>query len=173
MSDINWLAIGKLTKPNGLKGDIRMFYFGDDPLSLGKGTALRVIKGDGLSVELVIQRIRASKNALILKFSGFDSIDDVKNLSGGVVHIDKAVLKQPNEDEYFWNDLIGMLVYDEKNELLGTLENIFTTGSNDVFVITKEKNELLLPAIKDVIKTVDVKNKVMHVHLLEGMRDDL
>lgn len=167
------IEIGKLTKPHGLKGEIRMHYYGSDPSDLKAGMKLKAVKSNKEEVELEILRVRVTKNALILSFFGIDSIDDTAPIIQSSVHVKKTDLKSLEDDEYYWDDLIGMEVYDLSGELLGRVESIFETGSNDVYVIKKGKDELMIPAIAEVIKEVDTVNKVMRVDLLEGMRDDL
>ena len=173
MGEIKELIIGKLTKTHGLKGEIRMNYYGnDDPDSLLSLSKVRVVATDNTTIDLKLERARKSKVFLILKFNGIDSISDVESLVGGVVYANKTELKNPEEDEYYWDDLIGMRVYDEEKVLIGELTSIFETKSNDVYVVKSGSKEILIPAIKDVIKEVDVDNKKMRVHLLKGMRDD-
>lgn len=150
-----------------------MHYFGDDPSTITSGMHVRIIKDDEYLSDIEIQRVRASKNVLILKFVGIDSIADAERICGCLAQIDKVDLSESDEDEYYWDDLIGMSVYDENDAQLGKVESIFSTKSNDVYVVSDGKREILLPAIKEVITKVDVENKVMRVHLLEGMRDDL
>ena len=173
MCDINWLNIGKLTKPQGLKGEIRMLYSGNDPDSLKLVKNIRAIKSDGSSVELEIERIRSAKNLLILKFRGLDRIEDVEKLPGSQIFANRLDLGELEDGEYYWDDLIGMKVYDESDDLIGELTKIFETGSNDVYVVSHDGIDILIPAIEEVILKVDVENNKMYVHLLEGMRDDL
>lgn len=73
------------------------------------------------------------------------------------------------ENEYFIKDLVGIKVYTEEGSFLGTLVEVLKTGANDVYVIKTEEREILIPAIKEVVKKIDIDNKVMVVHLLEGL----
>ena len=77
-----------------------------------------------------------------------------------------------NKDEYFIADLIGMQVVSDDEGLKGTLKGVMETGANDVYAVKKpeDKKELLIPAIKDCILKVDIKENIMTVHLLEGLR---
>jgi len=167
-----WLLIGTLTKAQGLKGEIRMSYLGNSPDELDGLKSVRVTKSNGEEIELEILRVRKGNSFLILKFKDIDSIEDVECLASASVYADRADLKELEESEYYYDDLIGIAVYDESGELIGNVESIFETGSNDVYVVKRGSKELLIPAIADVIKEVDIGNKVMRVHLLEGMKDD-
>jgi 16S rRNA processing protein RimM len=73
------------------------------------------------------------------------------------------------EGEYYWRDIIGLDVYDEDDKYIGKIESVFPTGSNDVYVCKGEEREILLPAIADVIRKIDVNHRVMIVRLLEGL----
>jgi 16S rRNA processing protein RimM len=172
MCDIKRLVVGKITKPQGLKGEVRMHYYGNDPDALKHVKNARLIKSDGSAVDLLLERIRVNKNTFILKFKGIDHIDDTEDLLGSLVHINRAELTELEENEYYWEDLLGMRVYDETGELIGEIRNIFETGSNDVYVVKHRGKEILIPAIMDVIKKVDINEKKMHIHFLQGMRDD-
>ncbi len=173
MGDKDRLIIGRLTKPHGLKGELKMHYFGSDPDSLKHLKDAFVVKSDSSEMILEIKGVRASKNVFILKFDGIDSIDDALSIVGACVHINKSELEELAEGEYYWDDLIGVIVYDENGELIGELTDIFHTRANDVYVVKHGGKELLIPAVSDVIMKVDINNKTMHVHLLEGMRDDI
>ena len=174
MGNSKELIIGKLTKPHGIKGEVRMHYYGNDPDDLLHLKKVNVTKEGTSTIRLDLEGVRLSskRDVLILKFKQINSASDAASLRGGVVRVLRSSLKKLSEDEYYWVDLIGMLVYDEVGELLGEIKEIFQTKGNDVYLIRRGKKELLIPAIKDVVKKVDVCNKVMYVSLLEGMRDD-
>jgi len=91
-------------------------------------------------------------------------------LIGGNVLLPKSMLETLPEGEYYWDDIVGLSVYDEKGVYLGKIAAIFPTGSNDVYVCKKEEKEILLPAIADVIREIDIKNRSMIVRLLSGMQ---
>jgi 16S rRNA processing protein RimM len=81
----------------------------------------------------------------------------------------KDIMEKLPEGEYYWHDIIGLDVYSEEGTYIGIVESVFPTGSNDVYVCRGEKREILLPAIADVIRKIDVNQGVMTVKLLEGL----
>lgn len=172
MCEAKSLVIGKITKPQGLKGEVRMHYYGNDPDSLVGLKDARIVKSNGDKIDIKIKRIRRAKNILILSFNGVDSIEDAQILTGSLVHVKRTDLTKLEDNEYYQEDIIGIQVYNESGELIGTLDSVFETGSNDVYVVKRGKKEILIPAISQVIKEVDIAKKTMRVHLLEGMRDD-
>jgi 16S rRNA processing protein RimM len=109
---------------------------------------------------------------VIVKFEGFDRIEDAINLKGSGLWIDRKDAVKLAKDEYFIVDLIGMKVIDEDGNELGNIKNVIPTGANDVYVIqTGTAKEILLPAIKDCILEIDMESRIMRVHLPEGLID--
>ena len=112
------------------------------------------------------------KNKVILKFKGFDNISDIEKYKGMDLLIPREDAVPLEENENFIADLIDMTVVTDRGETLGTLVDVLETGANDVYVIeTEGKKEILLPAIKDCILDVNVEEKHMLVHVLEGLLD--
>ena len=86
------------------------------------------------------------------------------------MEVDRENAIELEEGEYFIADLIGMNVLTEENEELGKLEDIFNTGSNDIYVVkNNEGKQILLPAISEVVKEINLKENKIVVHLLEGL----
>ena len=109
---------------------------------------------------------------VILKFKGYDSINDVERYRGRDLWITREQAVPLGEDENFVADLIGLAVVTDGGETLGTMKDVMFTGANDVYVVERENGkELLLPAIKDCILDVDLENGVMTVHVLDGLLD--
>lgn len=109
------------------------------------------------------------KNSVFLEFAGVDDIAAAESLVGCHVFLPKTCLEPLPEGEYYWQDLIGMTVVTENQEVLGAITSIFPTGSNDVYVCAGEKGEMLIPAISDVILQIDPVERRMVIRLLEGM----
>jgi 16S rRNA processing protein RimM len=105
----------------------------------------------------------------ILALREVKRIEEAEELVGCSVYVDKADLKPLPPDEFYWYQLQGLRVETEDGKLLGILEEILPTGGNDVFVVRKDGQEILLPATEEVVVRVDLKEKIMVVHLLEGL----
>ena len=107
---------------------------------------------------------------VILKFKGLDDIDDVQRLRRGTLYVTRENAVRLKRNEYFIADLIGMRVENEDGSELGTLQDVITTGANDVYdVRLADGRQLLIPAIRDCILEVDVEAGRMRVHLLDGL----
>lgn len=168
----NLLEIGQIVNSYGIKGYLKVVPYTDDMHRYSKLKNIYIDKNKKL-VKMEVEDVKYQNKLVLLKLKGIDSIDDTLQYKNCYIKIDrKDALKLP-EDSYFIVDLIGMEVFTEQEELLGNLIDVFPTGSNDVYVVKDSLGkQILLPAIGEVIKSVDVQNKKMIVHLLEGLKDD-
>ena len=116
-----------------------------------------------------VKNIKINKKHFLLELEGVEDVDAASALVGCQVLIPSDKLERLSEGEYYWRDIIGLEVVTEDGEILGRIENVFSTGSNDVYVCTGGEREILLPAIADVIRKIDIKNGRMVVRLLEGL----
>ena len=96
-------------------------------------------------------------------------VEAAKDLVGCKVYLPKDILEKLPEGEYYSQDIIGLDVYSEEGNYIGKIESVFPTGSNDVYVCRGEEREILLPAIAEVIKRIDINNRIMTVKLMEGL----
>ena len=107
---------------------------------------------------------------VILKLKGIENPEEAEKLRNCYLKIDRKNAKKLPEGTYFIADLIGLEVYTDENILLGKLEDIYNTGSSDIYVIKNDVGkQILLPAIKEVLKQVDLENKKIIVHIIEGL----
>jgi 16S rRNA processing protein RimM len=97
---------------------------------------------------------------------------EAEQLRGQAVLVDAAELPSLDADEYYWHDILGMRVVTEDGENVGTITEIFPTGSNDVYVVRQGKREVLIPAIKEVVVSIDTKSRRMVIRPLLD-EDDL
>jgi 16S rRNA processing protein RimM len=133
----------------------------------------QVILDDGRQqLEMKIASVKFFKNMVILKFKGIDNINDVEKYRRARLLVTRENAVPLEENEYFIADLIGLSVTTDEGEGLGTITDVLQTGANDVYVVTTpDKKEILVPAIRDCIQSVDLEKKEMRVHLLPGLRD--
>ena len=119
---------------------------------------------------LEIVQVKLLKQMVILKFKGYDKIEDVMGFKGKNLFVTRENAVKLKKNEYFIADLIGMKVYTEDEAYLGVLNDVLATGANDVYEVRMENGkDVLIPAIRQCILDVDVENGVMKVHLLEGL----
>ena len=154
-----------------MRGEVKVFPTTDDPQRFRR---LREVTLDTGREQLVmkIQNVKFFKNMVILKFEGYDNINDIECYKGKELWIHRSQAGNLKKDEYFIADLVGMTVTEKDGHVLGTLSDVIQTGANDVYVVKMESGkELLLPAIRQCILKVDVESGQMQVHLLPGLMD--
>ena len=166
------MQVGAIANTHGVRGEVKVFPMTDDVNRFKK--LKQVILDTGKEQqELTITQVKFFKNMVILKFKGFDNINDVEKWKGMPLYVTRQNAVKCEEDEYFIADLIGLAVTSDEGEELGELCDVLSTGANDVYVIRKPgRKELLLPAIKECILDVDMENRDMHVHVLPGLMDE-
>ena len=117
-----------------------------------------------------IEEVKYHKNMVLLKFKGIETVEQAESLKNAYLEIDRKDAIPLEEGTYFIVDLLESEVYSDEGEKLGILEDIYNTGSNDIYVVKNEIGKsILLPGIPDVIKNVDIENKKIIVHLLKGL----
>ena len=167
----NMLRVGVITSPHGIKGEVKVFPTTDDAKRFKE--LKKVILDTGKEyIPMEIEHVKFFKNMVILKFRGYDNINEIEKYKSKDLLItrDQAVDLEP--DEYFITDLIGLAVVSDQGAELGILKDVLETGANDVYVVAmKDGKELMLPAIGDCILNVDLEQGRMEVHVLEGLMD--
>lgn len=164
-----YFEIGQIVNTSGLKGIVKINSFSDDMRRFEELDKVLIEKNKELT-EYVIEEVRYSKNQVLVKFKGIDTIDDAKKFKNCYIKIPREEAKKLPEDTYYIVDLIGINVYLEDGILVGEIIDVFPTGSNDVYVVRREENnDLLIPAIKDVIKSINIEEKKIIINLIEGL----
>lgn len=167
-----FFLIGRVVKPHGVKGKINVEYFGEglDNFLLYKEIYIKDQNGQLKSYEVIQANPKPPR--IILHLKGINRIEEAVNLKGKEIFIKREDLPLLNEGEYYWVDLIGMIVKTERGKIIGKIKSILPTGANDVIIIEGKRKEIFLPAIEDVIKRVDLENRVMEVKRMEGLWED-
>jgi len=167
MNDI--LQVGAVTSTHGLVGEVKVFPTTDDVKRFKKLKHVLLDTGKEL-LPLEIAQVKFFKQMVILKFKGYDKIENVMGFKGKKLFVERKDAVKLKKDEYFIADLIGMKVYTEDEQYLGILNDVLATGANDVYEVRMENGkDVLIPAIHQCILNVDVENGTMKVHLLEGL----
>ncbi|HOJ92116.1 MAG TPA: ribosome maturation factor RimM [Dictyoglomaceae bacterium] len=163
------IRIAKIGEPFGIRGGIKIWSFFDPILNLKKGQMLYLSCGDTLLVkeELALELVREHNKGFVVYFSGIDTREKAEKIKGNWLLLDESELPELPEWQFYSFQIIGLPVYEISGEYLGTIREIIETGSNDVYVIENEEEELYIPAIKDIIMEVDLKENKMIVRLME------
>lgn len=163
------LQVGVISSTHGVRGEVKVFPTTDDVKRFKK--LKKVILDTGKEqLPLEIEGVKFFKQFVILKFRVIDNINDIEKYKGKRLLVDREHAVKLKKDEYFIADMIGMDVFTEDGELFGALKDVMETGANDVYIIEmSDGKEVLVPAIKQCILDVDIENRKMVIHLLEGL----
>ena len=169
MEDV--FKVGVITSTHGIRGEVKVYPTTDDVNRFKK--LKKVILDNGKEkLDMEIASVKFFKNMVILKFKGIDNINDVEKYKKAELYVTRENAVPLKKDEYFIADLIGLKVTSDEGEDLGVIDDVLQTGANDVYIIKKQgAADLLVPAIKDCIREVDIEGGAMLVHLLPGLRD--
>lgn len=163
--------VGKVLRPRGLKGEIKVAVITSFPEHFGKLKSVLVQK-NGQQQKHYISQVKQSNKHVYLKFEDVNSVEQAELLRSAELFVEQDQLTVLEEDEYYIHDLIGLKVYNEQNDCLGELIDVETYPSNDVYVIKgMDGEEYLIPATREVIKQVSVPDKRMTIHVMEGLLD--
>jgi 16S rRNA processing protein RimM len=163
----DFLAVGRLRRPHGLQGEISMDVMTDFPERLAPGVVLYI--GQDYTPHSLLS-VRWQNNLMLLAFEGFSSPEEVGQLRSQIAYVPAADRPPLEEGEYYHHELLGLQVFTEDGQHLGRLAEILETGANDVYLVKPEVGpEILLPAVDDVILSVDLNEKKIVVHLLPGL----
>lgn len=165
------LQVGVITSTHGIRGQVKVFPTTDDPKRYDQLKEVILLAGEEQR-KLTIQQVSYFKQMVIVKFKEYNDINDVEKYRGGKLYVTREQAVPLEENEYFVADLVGLDVFCEDGTAFGTLVDVLPTGANDVYVVKmSDDKEVLLPAIQDCIRSVDVKNKKMIIHLMDGLLD--
>ncbi len=165
------LRVGVIASTHGIRGEVKVFPTTDDAKRFEKLKEVLLDTGKELKT-MEIQQVRFFKNMVIVKFKGYDTINDIEIYKGKDLLVTREHAVELGPDENFIVDLIGLSVETDEGELLGELTDVLITGANDVYEVTRtDGKKVLLPAIKDCVLDVDLEAGRVLVHVLEGLLD--
>jgi 16S rRNA processing protein RimM len=162
------IPIGKVVKPHGVKGKVKVEYFGE---SLAHFSYREILIEDrtGKLKTYEVSEVASQPPRLILRLKGIEKIEDVEPFLGKEILVRKELLPGLEEGEYYWYEILGMVVETVEGKTIGKVREILPTGANDVYVIEGKRGEIFLPAIEDVIQGIDRERRVMKVIRKEGL----
>lgn len=146
-----------------------MSYSGsDDSLAVGRAVYLKSVSGEFR--KFTVSSLKAHKNIFFLAVEELRSIEEAETYRGEEIFVNKETLKREN-DTYFWHELLGLQVYADTGECLGEITRIIPTKANDIYLINQGEKEILIPAVAEVVKEIDLVNSRMTISPLEGLLD--
>ena len=164
-----YFEIGQIVNTFGIKGMVKIKPFTDD-INRFDDLEKIYIEKNNTKKEYKIEEVKYHKQMVLMKLKGINTPEEADLLRGSYLIINREDEEPLEEGTYYIVDLLGSEVYTDEDVLLGKLEDIYNTGSNDIYVVKDELGkQVLLPAISDVIKNIDIKNKKITVHIVSGL----
>ena len=164
-----YFEIGQIVNTFGIKGEVKVNPFTDDVEQFERLKSILVVKNKQL-VEMEIENVRYQKHLVILKLKNIEDMNTAEKLKGCYIKIHRKDARKLPKGKYFIADIIGSGVVTDDGKSLGKVDDIYNTGSNDIYVVKDELGkQLLLPAISDVIKEINLDERRIVVHILKGL----
>lgn len=162
--------VGVITSPHGIKGEAKVYPTTDNPERLRKlKQVYAAIKGKDTVLE--IETVRFQKNMALIKFRQFNTPEEINILRNTDLFVDRENATPLKENENYIADLIGLNVADEDNNIIGTVTDVFPTGANHVMEVDIGEKRVLFPYIRQCILDVNLEEKIIKVHVLDGLLD--
>jgi 16S rRNA processing protein RimM len=162
-----FLAVGKVRRPHGVAGEVLVEIYTDFPEHLQPKV---IVYAGKRHLPLTICSRRTHKKGLLLTFNGFATPEQVGRFRNQILYMERARASELPDGEYYYHELIGLSVLDENGAALGEVTEIIETGANDVYVVTnKAGQEMLLPAIAEVVLDINLVSRCMNVRIIPGL----
>lgn len=163
-SDLKFITIGRILTTWGVKGKLKVKLETDFPQRFAPGSKVYINQQP-----MTIDSAEWHGDKLVIKLNTIDSIEDARKLRGKTIEIHRNQVHPLPEGQYYHFQLIGLEVWTTQGELLGSITEIITTGSNDNYVVRGAKGETLIPAIEDVVKSIDLDKGCLVIEPIEGL----
>jgi len=166
-----YITIGSIVGAVGLHGEVRCFPLTDFPERFLRLSDVRIETKDGKDCSLRIRQVRLASSSIFILFEGIDSVEDAVRLKGGLIQIPEEDRVPLPPDHYYQYELMGLDVYLEDRTMLGKVESIIETKGNDVYLVRQGGREVLIPALKRVVRNIDLVKREMIVCPMQGLLD--
>jgi 16S rRNA processing protein RimM len=170
--DKDLLPIGRVVKPHGVKGRIKVEYFGENIHRFSLYREILIEEEEGKERVYEVLEATPRPPGLILHLKGIERREEAEPLIGKEILIKREALPQPDKGEYYWIDILGMVVETPEGKRIGKVKKIFPTGAHDVYVLEGKRGEIFLPATEEVIQSIDCEKGVMKVIRMRGLWEE-
>src|SRR5699024_4770617 len=170
--DAKMFNVGEIINTHGIHGEVKVYQISDFMDRFEMGKSLYLAQANKPVQEMIISSYRLHKGFILLKFEGYNNIDDVEGFKGSYLQVIEKQLTELPDDEYYYHEIIGCTMYTVSDNFIGIVQEIMSPGANDVFIVKNEDDkEILIPNIKLVVKSIDVNNKKIIIDPMEGLLD--
>lgn len=168
MAATEYFELGTLSKPHGIKGAFHVYLDVDDPEEYEDLDAVFLQLGNEM-VPYFITDLQIRSNLNLMSLEGIETVDAAKELVGVKLFLPVSMLPKLKDNQFYYHEIVGYQVVDKNNGTLGTVKEVYSTGAQDVLVMTYQSKEVLIPLMDEIIPKVDKKNKLIHSILPDGL----
>jgi len=165
------LLLGKVIKPHGLRGLLRVWSYARSEASFLAAGSVFLRSAGGEVDEYTVVSVKPHKKFFLMALEGLDSVEKAEAYRGAEIFVKREVLRTEGEDEFFWHEIVGLQVETEQGEPLGTLRRIIPTAGHDIWVAEGPRGEILIPAVFEVVRRVDLEGGRVLIRPVEGLID--
>lgn len=171
-----YFQVGVIVKAHGLRGEVNVFPTTDDPKRFKKLKKVYIDTDREGRKELNVESVKIGSKFVIVKFKEYNDINEVERLRQKPLIIPRKDAIPLEEGEYYLSDLEGMTIVDEDGKELGILNQVIQTGANDVYEMKRadlddDAETVMIPGIKECVKNIDIENRIMTIHVMNGLLD--
>ncbi|WP_418790076.1 ribosome maturation factor RimM [Phosphitispora sp. TUW77] len=165
------ITVGKIINTHGIKGEVRVWPLTDFPerFNANNSVLLDINEMNEELITLTVEHSWKQKNFLVVKFREIGDMNAAQAVKEGLLKVPRESLKELPGDSFYVFEILGMEVITDKGFSLGSVKDVIRTGSNDVYVINGREKEYMIPAVKNIIKKIDRKNRLITVEPIEGL----
>jgi 16S rRNA processing protein RimM len=164
----DYVEIGKILKPHGLRGQVKVLSYAASIERFSKGKEIYLTREKGKH-PFIVSEAKGSGNTFIIKLQGWDNRQAAEALTGSSLYVRKEALKELPKGEFYWIQLIGSRVFDEQSRCIGILEHIFSTPAHDIWVVKSGLKEFFVPAVEEYIASVNQDQKEIRLRAIHGL----
>jgi len=164
-----FICVGKVQRPIGVDGQIKIRSYSDIPDRFRKVDTIYIGKEESLAVPYLIEGAESRGEEVVLKLSGLDSIPAVEDLRDHFCYIPRILRPELEEGEYYIDDIVGLQVHSTEGHLVGVVDEVMQSAGNDVLIIRDGKSEIMIPLVEPVVKSVNLETGRIDIDPIEGM----
>ncbi len=165
------IAVARIIKERGIKGEIKAFPLSTAALSLPPGAEARIVMPAGIIQKRIIMSIRPDREFVILSFQGLSDRNEASKLRNALIEVDASILPELGDNEYYHHQIIGLSAVTADGEVLGKVQEIMEIPGNEVYVVQGADRQYLIPAVKALISQIDLDAGIMTIMPIEGLLD--
>ena len=165
------VPLGCLVNTHGVHGEVKLLPYAFPCPTLRKGLFVYLQSENGTVTTALVEKVRPHQPFLLVAFQGVDSLDQATALRGKRVAVEESFLPPLQDGEFYYYQVIGLAVLTTAGQVLGTIRHVFFSGGHDVWVVQKDAEEYLIPAVDDIVLSIDIPNRQAVIDPPEGLLD--